>query len=57
MQILGINMFLGISDCIGEPMIRECKGLDIYVRRSLRDVFKKVPTFSFEVKVNFLFDT
>jgi vacuolar protein sorting-associated protein 13A/C len=32
-------------------MIQEGQGLDIYVRRSLRDVFRKVPTFSLEVKV------
>ncbi|PON64877.1 Phosphatidylinositol-4, 5-bisphosphate phosphodiesterase gamma [Parasponia andersonii] len=51
-EILGINMFVGIDGCIGKPMIREAKGLDIYVRRSLRDVFKKVPTFSLEVKVS-----
>ncbi|XP_062108869.1 uncharacterized protein LOC133819601 isoform X1 [Humulus lupulus] len=53
-EILGINMFVGINGCIGKPMIREAKGLDIYVRRSLRDVFKKVPAFSLEVKVALL---
>lgn len=53
LQILGINMFVGIDGFIGKPMIREGNGIDIYVRRSLRDVFKKVPTFSLEVKVTF----
>lgn len=53
-EILGINMFVGIDGFIGKPMIREGKGIDIYVRRSLRDVFKKVPTFSLEVKVALL---
>ncbi|WVZ12338.1 hypothetical protein V8G54_016868 [Vigna mungo] len=48
-QILGINMSVGIDGCLGKPMIREGQGLDIFVRRSLRDVFRKVPTFSLEV--------
>ncbi|KAK7348007.1 hypothetical protein VNO80_22555 [Phaseolus coccineus] len=53
-QILGINMSVGIDGCLGKPMIREGQGLDIFVRRSLRDVFRKVPTFSLEVKVDLL---
>ncbi|KAK6930330.1 Vacuolar protein sorting-associated protein 13, DH-like domain [Dillenia turbinata] len=53
-EILGINMAVGIDGCLGIPMIREGKGLDVYVRRSLRDVFRKVPTFSLEVKVGIL---
>ncbi|KAJ7955294.1 calcium-dependent lipid-binding family protein [Quillaja saponaria] len=53
-QILGINMSVGIDGCIGKPMIREGQGLDVFVRRSLRDVFRKVPTFSLEVKVDLL---
>lgn len=53
-EILGINMAVGINGSIGKPMIREGQGLDIYVRRSLRDVFRKVPTFSLEVKVDYL---
>lgn len=52
LQILGINMSVGIDGCLGKPMIREGQGLDIFVRRSLRDVFRKVPTFSLEVKVS-----
>lgn len=44
-------MSVGINGSIGKPMIREGQGLDIFVRRSLRDVFKKVPTLSVEVKV------
>jgi vacuolar protein sorting-associated protein 13A/C len=51
LQILGINMSVGIDGCLGKPMIREGQGLDIFVRRSLRDVFRKVPTFSLDVKV------
>lgn len=51
LQILGINMSVGIDGRLGKPMIREGQGLDIFVRRSLRDVFRKVPTFSLEVKV------
>uniref|UniRef100_A0A7N0UXF0 PH domain-containing protein n=1 Tax=Kalanchoe fedtschenkoi TaxID=63787 RepID=A0A7N0UXF0_KALFE len=50
-EILGINMSVGDGSFVGKPMIRGGDGLDIYVRRSLRDVFKKVPTFSLEVKV------
>ncbi|KAJ4843890.1 hypothetical protein Tsubulata_025940 [Turnera subulata] len=53
-EILGINMSVGVDGCLGKPMIRGGQGLDIYVRRSLRDVFRKVPTFSLEVKVNSL---
>ncbi|XP_065863891.1 uncharacterized protein [Euphorbia lathyris] len=53
-KILGINMSVGVDGSLGKPMIREGKGLDIYVRRSLRDVFRKVPTFSLEVKVDSL---
>lgn len=44
-------MCIGISGNIGKPMIQEGQGLDIFVRRSLRDVFRKVPSLSFEVKV------
>ncbi|KAL1372338.1 hypothetical protein AAHE18_01G196400 [Arachis hypogaea] len=53
-QILGINMSVGIDGCLGKPMIREGQGFDIFVRRSLRDVFRKVPNFSLEVKVDLL---
>ncbi|CAI0626123.1 unnamed protein product [Linum tenue] len=53
-EILGINMSIGIDGCLGKPMVREGQGLDIYVRRSLRDVFRKVPTFALEVRVGFL---
>lgn len=52
-QILGVNMSVGINGSIGKPLIREGRGLDVYVRRSLRDVFRKVPTFALEVKVIF----
>ena len=53
LQILGVNMSVGIDGFIGKPLIREGRGLDVYVRRSLRDVFRKVTTFSLEVKVIF----
>ncbi|GAB4828173.1 hypothetical protein Ancab_035090 [Ancistrocladus abbreviatus] len=53
-EILGINMAVGIDGCLGKPMIREGDGFVIYVRRSLRDVFRKVPTFSLEVQVDSL---
>lgn len=51
MQILGINMAVGIEGSIGKPMIREGREVHLFVRRSLRDVFRKVPTFCLEVKV------
>ncbi|KAJ0228735.1 Vacuolar protein sorting-associated protein 13 [Hirschfeldia incana] len=53
-KILGLNMSVGINGSIGKPMIREGQGLDIFVRRSLRDVFKKIPTLSIEIKIDFL---
>lgn len=55
-QVLGINMSVGIDGCIGKPMIREVQGFELYVRRSLRDVFRKVPTFALEVKVSFVLE-
>ncbi|KAK6779427.1 hypothetical protein RDI58_021611 [Solanum bulbocastanum] len=53
-EILGINMAVGINGHIGQPMIREGRDIHVYVRRSLRDVFRKVPTFVLEVKVGLL---
>ncbi|KAA8527969.1 hypothetical protein F0562_035162 [Nyssa sinensis] len=53
-EILGINMAVGINGCIGKPMISEGQEIHVYVRRSLRDVFRKVPTFALEVKVGLL---
>ncbi|KAK1307202.1 hypothetical protein QJS10_CPA10g01570 [Acorus calamus] len=53
-EIQGINMAVGVNGVIGKPMMREGKGLSIQVHRSLRDVFRKVPTMSVEVKVGLL---
>ncbi|XP_044499300.1 uncharacterized protein LOC123220770 isoform X3 [Mangifera indica] len=53
-EIMGINMSVGLNGSLGKPMIQDGQGLDIFVRRSLRDVFRKVPTFSLEVKVGSL---
>ncbi|GAB2216278.1 hypothetical protein Droror1_Dr00024048 [Drosera rotundifolia] len=53
-EILGINMAVGIDGCLGKPMIREGDGFVVSVRRSLRDVFRKVPTFSLEVQIDLL---
>ncbi|EPS74076.1 hypothetical protein M569_00677, partial [Genlisea aurea] len=50
-EILGINMAVGINGCVGKPMIQEGREVQIHVRRSLRDVFRKVPTLSLEIKV------
>lgn len=52
--IVGVNLAVGINGCIGKPMIREGRDIHVYVRRSLRDVFRKVPTFVLEVKVGLL---
>lgn len=46
-------MAVGINGRVGKPMIREGRDIHVYVRRSLRDVFRKVPTFVLEVKVVF----
>ncbi|KAL3831089.1 hypothetical protein ACJIZ3_019891 [Penstemon smallii] len=48
-EIFGINMAVGINGLIGKAMIRAGKEVHVYVRRCLRDVFRKVPTFSMEV--------
>lgn len=53
-QIHGINMAIGINGRLGKPMIREGQGIDIEVRRSLRDVFRKVPNISVKVQVGLL---
>ncbi|CAK9187594.1 unnamed protein product [Ilex paraguariensis] len=53
-EILGINMAVGIDGRIGKPMIREGRDIHVCVRRSLRDIFRIVPTFSLEVKVGLL---
>ncbi|XP_044485071.1 uncharacterized protein LOC123210663 isoform X2 [Mangifera indica] len=53
-EITGVNMSVGINGSLGKPMIQDGQGLDIFVRRSLRDVFRKLPTFSLEVKVGSL---
>lgn len=44
-------MAVGIDGYLGKPMIREGREIHVYVRRSLRDIFRKVPNFSLEVKV------
>lgn len=48
-------MTVGVNGQLGKPMIREGQGFHIQVRRSLRDVFRKVPTLSIEVQVCFFF--
>ncbi|KAJ9559357.1 hypothetical protein OSB04_013971 [Centaurea solstitialis] len=49
-RILGINMAVGLNGCLGKPMIRQGREIHIFVRRSLRDIFRKVPNFALEVK-------
>nr|XP_043635621.1 uncharacterized protein LOC122606820 [Erigeron canadensis] len=53
-QILGINMAVGANGLPGKPMIREGREIHIFVRRSLRDIFRKVPNFALEVKIGSL---
>lgn len=48
-------MAVGVNGEVGSPMIREGQEIDFFVRRTLRDVFRKVPTFSAEMKVLFFF--
>ena len=45
-------MAVGINGLLGKPMIREEKGFHIQIRRSLRDVFRRVPTVNVDVRVN-----
>ncbi|XP_071698618.1 uncharacterized protein [Rutidosis leptorrhynchoides] len=53
-KILGINMAVGVDGVLGKPMIREGREIHIFIRRSLRDIFRKVPNFALEVKVGSL---
>lgn len=53
-KIFGINMAVSVNGEVGSPMIREGQEIDLFVRRTLRDVFRKVPTFSAEMKVGSL---
>ncbi|KAK1425949.1 hypothetical protein QVD17_14616 [Tagetes erecta] len=53
-QIFGMNMAVGVNGVIGKPIIREGHELHIFVRRSLRDIFRKVPNFALEVKIGSL---
>lgn len=53
-EIHGINMGIGVDGRMGKPLIREGQGIHIQVRRSLRDVFRKVPTICMEIQVGLL---
>nr|DAD29104.1 TPA_asm: hypothetical protein HUJ06_030572 [Nelumbo nucifera] len=53
-ELLGISMAVGVNGVTGKAVIREAQGFHVYVRRSLRDVFRKVPTVSLEVRVGLL---
>jgi hypothetical protein len=55
MQINGINMAVGVNGTLGKCMIRNGHGINIEVRRSLRDIFRKVPMLSMTVQVINLF--
>ncbi|CAL9040995.1 unnamed protein product [Musa banksii] len=53
-EIHGINMAVGVGGVLGKPLIREGHGIHIEVRRSLRDVFRKVPNISLKVQIGLL---
>ncbi|KAL7618287.1 hypothetical protein Lser_V15G01600 [Lactuca serriola] len=53
-QIFGLNMAVGVNGIVGKPMIREGRDFHIFIRRSLRDIFRKVPNFALEVKIGSL---
>lgn len=44
-------MAVGVDGTVGKPMVQEGQRMLIEVRRSLRDVFRKVPTMTIEVQV------
>lgn len=48
-------MAVGVNGTLGKCMIREGHGINVGVRRSLRDVFRKVPMLSMKVQVINLF--
>ncbi|XP_062223332.1 uncharacterized protein LOC133922148 [Phragmites australis] len=53
-EINGINMAVGVNGTLGKCMIREGHGIKVEVRRSLRDVFRKVPLLSMKVQIRLL---
>ncbi|XP_062219043.1 uncharacterized protein LOC133918926 [Phragmites australis] len=53
-EINGINMAVGVNGTLGKCMIREGHGINVEVRRSLRDVFRKVPILSMKVQIGLL---
>uniref|UniRef100_A0A0D9VFX1 C2 domain-containing protein n=1 Tax=Leersia perrieri TaxID=77586 RepID=A0A0D9VFX1_9ORYZ len=53
-EINGINMAVGVNGILGKSMIKEGHGINIEVRRSLRDVFKRVPILSMKVQIGLL---
>ncbi|KAL6841988.1 hypothetical protein ACP4OV_028188 [Aristida adscensionis] len=53
-EINGINMAVGVNGTLGKCMIRQGHGINIEVRRSLRDIFKKVPILCMKVQIGLL---
>jgi vacuolar protein sorting-associated protein 13A/C len=53
-EINGINMAVGVNGTLGKCMIREGHGINVEVRRSLRDVFRKVPMLSMKFEIGLL---
>ncbi|CAL5058295.1 unnamed protein product [Urochloa decumbens] len=53
-EINGINMAVGINGTLGKCMIRDGHGINIEVRRSLRDIFRKVPILSMKFQIGLL---
>ena len=48
-------MAVGVNGILGKSMIREGHGINIEVRRSLRDVFNRVPMLCMKFQVINLF--
>lgn len=46
-------MAVGVNGTLGKCMIRDGHGINIEVRRSLRDIFRKVPMLCMNVQVIF----
>ncbi|KAJ3675683.1 hypothetical protein LUZ60_004725 [Juncus effusus] len=53
-EIDGINMAVGVDGVLGKPMVRQGQNMHIEVRRSLRDIYRNVPTMSIEVQIGML---
>ena len=51
LQISDINMIVGMDGQEGKPMIQDVRGLNVRIRRPLRDLFRMVPEVQVDVQV------